>query len=294
MGNRGSPGAQHYRFPGLLAARTVTPNSPRGSVSWTPRSSLARSWAWAPSAPESASSPGALPMPARLAGCIPEGWGVKGMGGAWCERCWVCSWCWRAAGGESRGKGLCQDGCWAGGSGCSCPAAALDQPGTELGEEGQDTTPGCPQPCCEGHRIPPPRPSCYLHPPCDRIYWDGWGMLPIPTAPYHCTPSERGGVGTVAGRGLTYPDRRVQVGHSHLLRTLHGLDHLLLVLRERGGSGHPRQGPQRPQGVVSAGDEAKPAPPSPARSRDAPRAPRELCVQARSLRAHPPPETGTG
>lgn len=66
----------------------------------------------------------------------------------------------------------------------------------------------------------------------------------------------------MAGRGLTYPDRRVQVGHSHLLRTLHSLDHLLLVLRERGGSGHPGQGPQRPQGVVSAGDGAKPAPPA--------------------------------
>ena len=29
---------------------------------------------------------------------------------------------------------------------------------------------------------------------------------------------------------MTYPDCRVQVGHSHLLRTLHSLDHLLLVL----------------------------------------------------------------
>lgn len=41
-----------------------------------------------------------------------------------------------------------------------------------------------------------------------------------------------------AGRGSTYPDGRVQVGHSHLLRSLHSLDHLLLVLW-----GHNRAGP---------------------------------------------------
>lgn len=42
------------------------------------------------------------------------------------------------------------------------------------------------------------------------------------------------------GRGLTYPDGRVQVGHSHLLRSLHSLDHLLLVLwgeKSRAGAG---------------------------------------------------------
>lgn len=40
------------------------------------------------------------------------------------------------------------------------------------------------------------------------------------------------------GRGFTYPDGRVQVGHSHLLRSLHSLDHLLLVLwGEQSGAG---------------------------------------------------------
>lgn len=109
----------------------VPSHSPLGSVSWTPRSSLARSWAWAPSAPESASSPEALLMPARPAGCIPEGWGVSGMGGAWCERCWVWSWCWRGAGGERRAKEEPrQDGCRVGGEGrgCTSPPAALGQP----------------------------------------------------------------------------------------------------------------------------------------------------------------------
>ena len=81
------------------------PSSPLCSPSWTPRSSLVRSWA-PPSTPESASSPEALPSPARVGGCIPEGWGVSGMGGAWCERCCVWSWCWRGeVRGESRAEG---------------------------------------------------------------------------------------------------------------------------------------------------------------------------------------------
>lgn len=81
------------------------PGSPLCSASWTPRSSLVRSWA-PPSTPERASSPEALPSPARVGGCIPEGWGVSGMGGAWCERCCVWSWCWKGGGGgreQSRG-----------------------------------------------------------------------------------------------------------------------------------------------------------------------------------------------
>lgn len=70
------------------------------------------------------------------------------------------------------------------------------------------------------------------------------------------------------GRGLTYPDGRVQVGHSHLLRSLHSLDHLLLVLwGEKSGAG---QAPFFPW------------------------APEELCTPGWGPRAHPPPETGTG
>lgn len=135
------------------------PHSPLDSVSWTPRSSLARSWAWAPSAPESARSPEALLRPARPVGCIPEGWGVSGMGGAWCERCWVWSWCW---GGEERAES----------KGCARTAAGQvkgkRQPWVSqqwgLGVEGQGRHPGCPQYCSEGHRVPPTNSS---HPGLD-------------------------------------------------------------------------------------------------------------------------------
>lgn len=96
------------------------------------------------------------------------------------------------------------------------------------------------------------------------------------------------GRGEEMGRGLTYPNRRVQVGHSHLLRTLHGLDHLLLVLRARGASapGHVPAAGRAPaasscQGTVQS-------PPSPAQSagagvlsRGAPRALKELYVPSR-------------
>lgn len=163
MGSRGSHRDPHHLFPGSLRSNHPQPwlssHSPLGSVSWTPRSSLARSWAWAPSAPESASSPEALLMPARPVGCIPEGCGVSGMGGAWCERCWVWSWCWR---GEERAES----------KGCARTAAgqvrgkrqpwASQQRG--LGVEGQGTHPGHPQECSGGHHVPPTDPS---HPGLD-------------------------------------------------------------------------------------------------------------------------------
>lgn len=54
-----------------------------------------------------------------------------------------------------------------------------------------------------------------------------------------------------AGRGLTYPDGRVQVGHSHLLRSLHSLDHLLLVLwGEKSGAGAGSFLPLGPKGAL--------------------------------------------
>ena len=67
---------------------------------------------------------------------------------------------------------------------------------------------------------------------------------------------------------MTYPDRRVQVGHSHLLRTLHGLDHLLLVLRGEKSASAPGDAPadscseQGCGSLVSSGNGAKPAPPA--------------------------------
>lgn len=86
------------------------------------------------------------------------------------------------------------------------------------------------------------------------------------------------------GRGLTYPDRRIQVGHSHLLRTLHGLDHLLLVLR-----GESVSAPAMPQPLRRAGlwqdrffkgmgqSQTSPAQPKTQDlSRDTPCAPKEL------------------
>lgn len=163
MGSRGSPSDPHHLFPGSLRSNHpqpwLSPHSPLGSVSWTPRSSLARSWAWAPSAPESASSPEALLMPARPVGCIPEGCGVSGMGGAWCERCWVWSWCWR---GEERAES----------KGCARTAAGQvrgkRQPWISqqwgLVVEGQGPHPGHPQECSGGHHVPPTDPS---HPGLD-------------------------------------------------------------------------------------------------------------------------------
>lgn len=75
----------------------------------------------------------------------------------------------------------------------------------------------------------------------------------------------------VGGRGLTYPDGRVQVGHSHLLRSLHSLDHLLLVLwGEKRGAGQAWAG-----SLLSLG-------------------PKGALHTWLGPRAHPPPETGTG
>lgn len=81
-------------------------------------------------------------------------------------------------------------------------------------------------------------------------------------------PLARGWRREGVGRGLTYPDRRVQVGHSHLLRTLHGLDHLLLVLWGEKSASTPGDAPadscseQGCGSLVSSGDGAKPACPA--------------------------------
>lgn len=89
------------------------------------------------------------------------------------------------------------------------------------------------------------------------------------TVPPSPAGAQQGGWG--GGRGSTYPDGRVQVAHSHLLGTLHRLDHLLLVLG--GGEGGMERGSPQPgvQGLGSA-----------------------MGAQPPPVWGHPPPAIGTG
>lgn len=110
-------------------------------------------------------------MPARPVGCMPEGWGVSGMGGAWCERCWVWSWCWRGAGGESRAEGQRQNSRQAWGGGGARLLLPTGSPSSARGQ-GRARAQGVPN-----QAAGPPRPSRRLLPPCDKSCGDRWGAL---------------------------------------------------------------------------------------------------------------------
>lgn len=69
-----------------------------------------------------------------------------------------------------------------------------------------------------------------------------WVSAALGRRHHHLREPSREGGGWGGGRGSTYPDGRVQVAHSHLLGTLHRLDHLLLVL---GGERHVGRGGRR-------------------------------------------------
>lgn len=90
-----------------------------------------------------------------------------------------------------------------------------------------------------------------------------WVSAALGRRHHHLREPSREGGGWGGGRGSTYPDGRVQVAHSHLLGTLHRLDHLLLVL---GGERHVGRGGRRgapPNPVCRVWGSAGSSPPLP-------------------------------
>lgn len=168
MGSRGSPRAQHCPFPGLPVAKRVSSDPPRllspHAHPWARcHGLLGRLWRGAGPGPP---APPRAPAAPRRCQCLQGRWAACRRGGGsagWGEHGARGAVSGAGAGEEqerAEPKGRVRTAAGAGGKRLLLPAGSPGSArgrgqGRGAGEEGQDTLPGCPQPSCGGHHVPP-------------------------------------------------------------------------------------------------------------------------------------------